>query len=670
LSKVSLERENKRKEGFKEKQKRIKRRKELSPLDTLNEEQLKAVYSPHKSNLIIASAGTGKTSTIIGRVLHLLDNGYKPNEIILLTFTSKAGKEMIERLSKHFSEEIVSQIFAGTFHSYGKSLMNKCNDKTKLKTKKDMISLISSLMEDSFFVQSFTEPFSASVINDYISLYENTRHQEEFSEWLENTFIEKINTSKSDASISRLRGQIETLEIYQELYDRFVQSKHSHGLCDFNDLLLFISVFYKANNNIIRQIIVDEYQDTNTLQNKILQQLAKQGSGIFAVGDYDQSIYGFNGSNIEIIREFPKKYNDVGVYKLVKNYRSSKAILTIANNCISHNERIIPKGLVAMKSGVFAEPKLIVFNKLTEQYHSLPTLIKESGYDINDVAILFRSNNSGNMIEAILVAEDIPVVRVNSNSFFDGQDIATLISVYRIIREKKNVTVLDFINLNNFISGLNRNQLKVMFENSMHNESIIDGINSYIENNKHIIQSPHVEDFIRLLNDARGLTSPFTIFRLIFDTPCYTNLFDNTVEVATKFNKNASLDEVIELVEKKHELLLAIAKNCSDTREFEMKLNFSSKEEDNEYGAKLLTIHASKGLEFKSVFIVDLTEEKFPNLKLAGDDGIDEERRLFYVAVTRAEESLVLISYKSNDTKKKPKEVKCSRFVAESGINT
>jgi len=664
-SKIRLEREFKRKQEFKNKKLRQKQTKELSPLDTLNEEQLKAVYSKHKHNLIIASAGTGKTSTIIGRVVRLLQEGIKPDEIILLTFTSKAGTEMLERLEKHFSSDVVSKIFAGTFHSYGKMLMDKAGIPLKLKKQKDLTSLIASLMEKNIFKQNTENPYSASAINGYIGLYENTRDNETFSEWLLVKFQEKYESSKTEASAERVEAQIEAIEMYEWLYQEYVNEKKSHKFCDFNDLLKYIGIYYNKNPNRIKQIIVDEYQDTNTLQNKVLKKMADIGSRIFAVGDYDQSIYGFNGSDVEVVREFPKRYQDTGIFNLSKNYRSSKQILGLANNCIENNDRIIPKRLVAMKSGVFPEPTLKVFETIREQYRGVAEMIDSSSYDNNDIAILFRSNNSGNLMEAILIEMGIPTVRVKSGSFFDGVDIATMVSVYKIITD--SATVLDFINLYNYI-GADKNTCKEMFDAVQKSNNKASAIKEYVKPTLYSSDA-RVKDFIQLLQETDGVTSPFTIFRLIIDNPCYQVLFNSTFEMAKKFNKNTDDSLIIEQIEQKHELLLKIAQSCDTPREFNMKLNFSSKEEDNEYGVKLLTVHASKGLEFKSVYVIDLSEERFPNLKLAeGGAGIDEERRLFYVALTRAEEHLVLTSYKIDDTKKKPKAIEISRFVKESGI--
>lgn len=665
-NKIQLEREYKRKKEFKNKIFQQKRTKELSPLDTLNKDQLKAVYSKHKHNLIIASAGTGKTSTIVGRVVKLLQDGMKPDEIILLTFTSKAGKEMLERLKKHFDSNIVSKIFAGTFHSYGKMLMDKDGVQLKLKKQKDLISLISSLMENSTFCENTKEPYSASVISGYISLYENTRSNETFSEWLIVKLQEKCETTKADNSINRIKAQIETIESYEWLYKKYINEKKIHKFCDFNDLLKYIEYYYSKNPNNIKQIIVDEYQDTNMLQNKILKTMADLGSGIFSVGDYDQSIYGFNGSNVDVVKEFPKKYKDTGVFTLSKNYRSSKQILELANNCIENNDRIIPKRLVAMKSGVFPKPTLKIYETIREQYRGVAEMINSSNYDNNDIAILFRSNNSGNLIEAILIEMGISTVRVKSGSFFDGVDIATMISVYRIIIG--SATVLDFLNLYNYV-GIDKNTCKEMFYAVKRGSNKSSSVKEYVKSTTYS-SDVTVKDFVRLLEETEGITSPFTIFRIIMDNSCYGLLFDNTFEMAKRFNKNTEYAPMIEQIEQKHELLLRIAQSCSTLKDFNMKLTFSSKEEEgDEYGVKLLTVHASKGLEFKSVYVIDLSDEKFPNIKLANNGtGIEEERRLFYVAVTRAKEHLVLTTYKVDDMKKTPKTTPISRFIKESAI--
>lgn len=662
MSKPNFDKELRRKKNFQKKFEMQLKIKEVSPLAKLNDEQLRAVYSKNENNLIIASAGTGKTSTIVGRVIHLLKQGIKPEEIILLTFTSKAGKEMLERLTKHIGDEVVNKIFAGTFHSYGKMLMNKAKEKTKLKTPKEMISVLSAIMADKYFLEKFNEPYSSKTVMDYIGLYESSRAKNEsFGEWLIEELSKKAKKSKNNENI---QSQISQAKVYNILYETYEKTKLKNLICDFNDLLKYIPMYYSAHENKIKQIIIDEYQDTNNLQNQILESLQKKKSRLFAVGDYDQSIYGFNGSNIDAIKSFSSIYPNVGIYKLCKNYRSSKHILNIANSCIEHNERIIEKELLPMKKGDFEKPKFHIYTTLSAQNEDFVNLVEKSGYEYDDIAILSRTNNSSNLLEAILIENDIPTVRVKSGSFFDGEDISTLISMFKIITNSP-ITIVDFLKITIFTDNvIPRNVSLKLFENTKNN-SVVNVLKNYASANK---GKKEVDIFIKLIEDCRGVKTPLTIFKLIYETSLYNFLLNRTIKKAEIYNNSGS-ENIRNQIEKKHELLLRISKNCLSVKQFLQKLLFSSKEEENSYGVKIMTVHASKGLEFKCVIVTDLVEGKFPNLKLCGgEDRVDEERRLFYVATTRAEERLLLTSYKIDDLGKKDKKVAISRFIGESGL--
>lgn len=664
-------------ERYTEHRKIKEKKKEINILDTLNTEQLEAVKSGKKNALVVASAGTGKTSTIIGKVVNLLNNGINPKEIILLTFTSKAGVEMLERLNKYFPKSVVEEIFAGTFHSYGAKLLKDMKINRKLKKPKEI----------SLFFESIVEPFnltseyySTSTILEYINLYENTNTGEDFNQWFLSKLDEKTANIDSESSKERVEENMRCVEVYQKIYESFCTEKKVHKICDFNDLLKMIIFYYQKNQNTLKQVIVDEYQDTNNLQNKILKFLEATGTSIFAVGDYDQSIYGFNGSNVYLIKDFVNNYggNDkVGVYKLCRNYRSSEKICKVANTCIEKNERIIPKELIPMKKGNYKEPEVFVFETREEQLEYISNHIvelSEKNISLNDIAILFRTNNSGNLIEPILIKNNIPTVRTKNSSFFDGDDIACLVSVLRIISNKEK-SIMEYLHLSNLIEGLSKEECKEIYGLKLkHDDSLkaFEEFNSKIKNNPKDtnVSIENWESFMSFIIETQGVQNVVTIFKLLYETKCYGYLFDSCVSKASKFSKSKEDNEIIEQISKKHNLLLQIAESSKNINTFLLKTTFSSKHSSNsddneEYGVNLLTVHASKGLEFKIVFIIDLIEKVFPNTKLAqGGAGIDEERRLMYVAITRAKENLYMCYFKK-DTK--GKETTKSRFIQECG---
>ncbi|KAB7891462.1 ATP-dependent helicase, partial [Poseidonibacter ostreae] len=648
-------------------------KKEVNLLDTLNPEQLKAVIAKEKNVLVVASAGTGKTSTIIGRVITLLKQGILPSEIILLTFTSKAGKEMLARLGKYFNQSIVSQIFAGTFHSYGMLLLKQSKINRKIKKPKEIKLFFESIMESKKFTDELSaERYAPSTILEYVGLYENTNVGESFKQWLTNKFEEKKENTSDKKAKEKIDKNIEMTNVYQDIYDEFCSSKKANKICDFNDLLKMVLYHFSVNENTLKTIIVDEYQDTNNFQNKILKQLEGSGSSIFAVGDYDQSIYAFNGSNVYLIKDFVKNYGgseNVGIYSLCRNYRSSKQICTIANNCIINNERIVPKELVPMKEGNFSVPMVLKNKNKEEQAEKIVDIIKESQYNLNDIAVLFRTNNSANLIEPILIQNNIPTIRAKSGSFFDGEDITILIAVFRILVGKEK-SIMEFLMLSKFIIGMSKDECKLLFEMKSAHENIHGALREFsdkLQSNTIIseINLPSWHKFCELAEDIKGILNVGTIFKLIYETDSYAKMFDTCVEKSSKFARGKEKEEVISQIEKKHELLIEIANSSDSISNFLLKTTFSSKDDEEEHGVNLMTVHASKGLEFKQVFVVDLVEDDFPNHKLAnGGGGIDEERRLFYVAVTRAEEELYL-SYYTDAEKKTPIR---SRFISECKI--
>lgn len=666
------------KERYTEHKKIKDKKKEVNILDTLNTEQLEAVKSIKKNIFVVASAGTGKTSTIIGKVVNLLNNGMLPSEIILLTFTSKAGSEMLERLNKYFPKSIVNQIFAGTFHSYGAKLLKDMKIDRKLKKPKEISLFFKSIVEPFGLTNEF---YSESTIFEYINLYENTNTGENFNEWILSKLNDKRNLIDNKDSKERLDENMKNIEVYQKIYDSFCAEKKAHKICDFNDLLKMIIFYYQKNENKLKQIIVDEYQDTNNLQNKILKFLEESGSSIFAVGDYDQSIYGFNGSNVSLVKDFSDNYganNKVGIYKLCRNYRSSDKICKIANTLIEHNERIIPKELIPMKKGNYKEPEVIVFRNREDQLEYISNEIvelSEKNVSLNDIAILFRTNNSGNLIEPILIKNNIPTVRVKNSGFFDGDDIATLVSALKIVANKEK-SIMEYLYLSNLIQGISKEECKEIYGLKLKHENSLSAFQEFDKNIKNNPNDTNIvkenwESFMNFIKDVNGVQNVVTIFKLLYETSCYKYLLDNAISKANSFAKGKEDGEVEEQIIKKHNLLLQIAESSKNLHTFLLKTTFSSKtsskdDENEEYGVNLLTVHASKGLEFKIVYIIDLIEKVFPNTKLADmGAGIDEERRLMYVAITRAKENLYLCCFKED---LKGKETVKSRFIQECGI--
>ncbi|HIO95722.1 MAG TPA: ATP-dependent helicase, partial [Campylobacterales bacterium] len=298
------------------------------PLSTLNVEQLSAATAPMGNNLIIASAGTGKTSTIVGRIAHLLHSGIEPSKILLLTFTNKAAGEMLERVGRYFPPSVVSKIESGTFHAVSYRWLKSMNQEVTLKQPSELKTLFRSIYEKRQFkrLNHDVQPFSSTYLYEQYNLYQNAS-LEGFDVW----FLEKYSEHRP------------LIDIYMNIIDEYEITKDRFGFVSFNDLLLKMRQVLLETKREMSEVLVDEYQDTNTLQSALIDSL--QSNSLFCVGDYDQSIYAFNGANIQNIATFGTRYSNATVFTLSKNYRSTASILSLANRVIERNERIYPKKL-------------------------------------------------------------------------------------------------------------------------------------------------------------------------------------------------------------------------------------------------------------------------------------------------------------------------------------
>ena len=326
-----------------------------------------------------------------------------------------------------------------------------------------------------------------------------------------------------------------------------------------------------------------------------------------------------------------------------------------------------------MKKGNFQKPEILAFNDREEQLEYISNHIVELMEDnvkLNDIAILFRTNNSGNLIEPILIKNNIPTIRTKNSGFFDGEDISCLVSVLRVVTNKEK-SIMEYLQLSKIIKGITKEECKELYTLKLKYDDMFKAFQEFNSKIDKSFSNTNIEEdfwhsFYQFVNESSKIQNAVVIFKLLYETKSYAYLFDSTVDKANKFSKNKECSEIIEQIEKKHKLLLQIAENSKSINNFLLKTTFSSKDEEDEYGVNLLTVHASKGLEFKIVFIIDLIEDVFPNTKLASSGGgIDEERRLMYVAITRAEEKLYMCYFKKDA---KEKETIKSRFINECGI--
>lgn len=667
------------------------------PLSLLNAQQKQAATAEAGYNLIIASAGTGKTSTIVGRIAHLLQKGIAPKDILLLTFTNKASAEMIERVGKFFNQEIASEIESGTFHAVAyRYLREKMH--ISLKQPKELKIVFKSLYEKRVFTQSTITPYSSQYLYDLHSLYLNSGVNVSFGEWI----------------VQKTPAQEPFIAIYEDVIEEFGVLKKTHNYADYNDLLLLFKESILKQKPNFAEVLCDEYQDTNPLQDSILQALNPKS--LFCVGDYDQSIYAFNGADIGIISSFTQRYKNAKTFSLSKNYRSSAQILHLANTVIAHNPRIYEKNLEVVKVGEFSTPKLDVYNELFAQYQGIAKRIALSNINHQDIAIIFRNNSSADGLEASLRELHIPCKRKGSASFFDSKEVRLILDICSITHNHSDM--MAYINTLGYGKGIGNSVAKDIFEallrigkgkalNGLFNpDSTIkpyemrarnaslglfddffalqakERFNTLLQSNfaSHpILAHPKLnaqgakflESFFIMMQDITPQKSPKFLISHIASSAFFKDIAQTLATQRAK-DKNGDFDETKyqnakDSIERKIVLLKDLASNYTELTKFLNAMILGSSEASEGSGVNLLSIHASKGLEFRDVYIVDLMDERFPNVKLMNKGGsLEEERRLFYVAVTRAKENVILSYAKRNEIKNI--DYKPSRFLYEGGL--
>jgi len=672
------------------------------PLSRLNKEQYEAAVSTHTRNLIIASAGTGKTSTIVGRIAHLLQNGVQPNKILLLTFTNKAAAEMIERVASFFGNSVASKIDAGTFHAVSYRQLKKRDAKVVLKQQRELKTLFRSVYEKRSFQNIAAEvpQYGGNYLYDLYSLYQNTELELDFESWIKHNYPEH---------------ELYAL-IYADIIDEFERLKAEFGFLNFNDLLLQFRDMAKEHDLGYKEVLVDEYQDTNALQGTIID--AINPPSLFCVGDYDQSIYAFNGADINIIGSFTKKYPDAKVFNLSKNYRSTLPILSLANRVIEYNERIYPKKLEVTRTDISIPPKLLAYEELFDQYHGIASYIAKTNTPHEEIAVIFRNNATADGIEVALREQNIPCKRKGGNSFFDAKEVKAILDLYTLLVNEQDM--MAFIHLFEYAKGVGSAMAKELYMalKTLGNGSMFFGLYAPDENIRNPFEKRNInhqlglfDDFIELgavgkfaklgfdsrfmknailkhpkltkegatflyefyllYKDLKGLKQPRTVVKKIASSKLFEYI---ATTLATKRAqlKDGSIDEKL-----KEEALIKIKRKCMlledlaiPYKEHERFLNamiLGSNDLTQGEGVNLLSIHASKGLEFKEVYVIDLMDGRFPNRKLMSRGGsLEEERRLFYVAVTRAKDILYLSFAKYDKVKKT--EFLPSQFLYEASL--
>ena len=608
----------------------------------LNEQQLAAVTAPPGPALVIAGAGSGKTRTLTYRVAYLLEQGIPPDRILLLTFTNKAAGEMMRRISDLLGQELRS-LWGGTFHSIGARILRLHaetlgyqRDFTIL-DRDDAKDLIKASMLDAKIDTKDKHFPKADVLNEIFSLAANT-HQT-IAELVEGKF------SYFEAFTEQIADQ----------HKRYLARKRATNGMDFDDLLVLWLKLLQDHADVrehyqrrFQFILVDEYQDTNKLQGDLIDLLAARHHNVTVVGDDAQSIYAWRGANFANILDFPKRYPGAKVFKIETNYRSTPEILNVANAAIAANVNQFAKALTpARKSGL--KPALVQCHDAGQQAQFIAQRaleLREEGSSLNDICVLYRSHFHALELQLELTRRQIPFSITSGLRFFEQAHIKDATAYLKFVANPKDE--VSFKRLVQLIPGIGGKGAEKLF-NSFTAKMAESGLKMETEPKIAVALQTCVKAvpkkaavaWTQFVATVAQLEAPETrrqaakMLRLVMDAG-YDDYLKETYD-----NYERRLDEIQQLAE--------FAFQFGSVEEFLTQLalltNVEAEEDptDDTEKIKLSTIHQAKGLEFAVVFVIMLCDGLFPSARSTeSNDGEEEERRLFYVSITRAKNELYL----------------------------
>ena len=640
-------------------------------LEDLNESQRNAVLYNDGPSLVIAGAGSGKTRVLTYKIAHLMELGYDPWNILALTFTNKAAREMKERIARQVGER-ARYLWMGTFHSIFSRI---------LRVEAQTIGFTSNF---TIYDASDSKSLIKSIIKE-MQLDDKTYKPGNVQSRISNAKNHLIlpDAYASDASIMKADMEAKlpaTRDIYRRYWERCRQS----NAMDFDDLLVYTYLLFRdwpemrmKYTSQFRYVLVDEYQDTNFAQHSIVLQLTQENQRVCVVGDDAQSIYSFRGANIENILKFTQVYRGAKLFKLEQNYRSTQTIVSAANSLIAKNHEQIRKEVYSENSqgepiGVFqaysdVEEGEIVANKIVQLRYR-----ENSSYD--EFAILYRTNAQSRIFEEALRKRSIPYKIYGGLSFYQRKEIKDVISYFRLAVNPNDEEAFKRV-LNYPARGIGDTTLsKIVDAASLHGVSLWTVL---------------CEPLTYGLNVNKGTHTKLQGFRVLIESFMKDAQEKNAYEVGYAIVRQSgilneiSLDKTPENLSRQEnieELVNGMHDFCATRQEegnerislvdylAEVSLLTDQDSDKEEEGAKitLMTIHSAKGLEFRNVFVVGLEENLFPS-SMCGDSprGLEEERRLFYVAITRAEERCYLSYAKSRFKYGKTEFCTPSRFLKD-----
>jgi DNA helicase-2/ATP-dependent DNA helicase PcrA len=605
----------------------------------LNPQQYAAVTAPPGPLLVIAGAGSGKTRTLTYRVAYLLENGVDPRNILLLTFTNKAARQMLDRVANLLPVD-ASGLWGGTFHSIGNRMLRRHGSAIGFSSgftimdREDQKDLLNAVVAGAGIDPKEIRFPKGDVLADIFSFVVNTEQP-----------IEELLAEKFPYFLP-------LLEQIKDVHARYERRKKSTNSIDFDDLLEKtlrmlkehpeIAAFYRRQ---FQFILVDEYQDTNKIQADFIDLLAEEHENVMVVGDDAQSIYSWRGANFQNILAFPRRYPKAQVFKIELNYRSVPEILSVANAAIATNVQQFRKNLTAVRLTNSFRPALVAINDGNEQAQFVAQRIlelRDEGVELNEIAVLYRAHYHAVELQLELSRRGIPYQITSGIRFFEQAHIKDVAAFIRFVANPRDeVAFKRMVKLLPGIGGKSAENLWRVWETTLTENPVIVSWNGRMIG---MPASPRARKPWQQLVDTLDEIAPHG--QPIAPTEMITSVIEAIYDDYAKANFAN-----YELRREDLNQLAAFARQFRDANEFLSQLALISNvdaepavpQSNDQEAVNLSSVHQAKGLEFHAVFVIWLTDGMFPSSRsLETRDAIEEERRLFYVAITRAKDELYL----------------------------
>ena len=641
-------------------------------LKNLNPSQREAVLYNEGPSLVIAGAGSGKTRVLTYKIAYLLQTGYAPYNILALTFTNKAAREMKERISRIVGEDTASRLWMGTFHSVFLRILRTYADRIGFDSKftiydsADSKNLIKTIIKERSLDDKLYKPATVQAI------ISNAK----------NALITPGAYAASKELVEADERSKKPLikDIYAEYWNRCARA----GAMDFDDFLLYTNILFRDHpdvrdhySKIFRYILVDEYQDTNFAQHLIVHQLAKDHNHICVVGDDAQSIYSFRGANISNILNLRTDYPGCRIFKLEQNYRSTRMIVAAANSLIEKNKEQIPKHIFSDNDEGSKVAVLSAYSDFEEGYmiaNRIAEMRAVSGFSYSDFAILYRTNAQSRIFEEALRKKSIPYKIYGGLSFYQRKEIKDIVAYFRMTVNPHDEEALKRI-INYPPRGIGDTTLRKIGEcATTHKVSLWQVVSDPLTyalpvNNGTLDKLRNFTDLIDSFRESAEKKNAFDLAeQIIKQSGIFTEVFSNRnpEDLSRQENLQELMNGVQEFCTLREEEGNESVALIDFLSEISLATDQDNDKEENSDKVTMMTVHASKGLEFTNVFVVGLEEDLFPSAMCKSSEReIEEERRLLYVAITRAEKNCILSYAGTRYRNGQPTAMPPSRFLKD-----